>query len=78
MTERTPWTGSLAGVNSLGLGGANAHIILKRNQKNKVNGGAPADIIPRLIIASGRTEEAVDVILADVSGLAFAESCSNE
>jgi hypothetical protein len=33
----------------------------------KVNGGAPSDCIPRLVVASGRTEEAVDVILKDVS-----------
>jgi fatty acid synthase len=77
VTERTPWTGTLAGVNSLGLGGANAHIILQRNQKIKVNGGAPADLIPRLVIASGRTEEAVDVILTDVSRLATTVSCTS-
>lgn len=67
VTERVPWTGNLASVSSLGLGGANAHIILQRNQKKKVKGGAPVDSIPRLIVVSGRTEEAVDVILKDVS-----------
>lgn len=67
MTEKVPWTGNLAGVSSLGVGGANGHIILQRNQKNKVNCGAPTDSIPRLVVASGRTEEAVDVILKDVN-----------
>ena len=68
VTEKHPWNGSLAGVNSFGFGGANAHILLQRNEKEKVNGGAPLDLIPRLVVASGRTEEAVDIILKDVSG----------
>jgi fatty acid synthase len=63
----TPWTGSLAGVSSLGFGGANTHIILQQNKKKKINSGAPTDSIPRLVVASGRTEEAVDVILKDVN-----------
>ena len=67
MTEKHPWNGCLACVNSFGFGGANAHILLQRNEKEKVNGGAPVDPIPRLIVASGRTEVAVDVILKDVS-----------
>jgi fatty acid synthase len=67
VTERVPWTGNLAGVSSLGLGGANTHIILRRNQKERVSGAAPADSVPRLVVASGRTEEAVDVLLKDVS-----------
>ena len=68
VTEKHPWNGSLAGVSSFGFGGANAHILLQRNEKEKVNGGAPVDPIPRLVVASGRTEEAVDIILKDVSG----------
>jgi fatty acid synthase len=67
VAEKHPWNGCLAGVNSFGFGGANAHVLLQRNQKEKVNGGAPVDSIPRLVVASGRTEEAVDVILKDVS-----------
>ena len=67
MAEKHPWNGCFAGVNSFGFGGANAHILLQRNEKDKVNGGAPVDAIPRLVVASGRTEEAVDVILKDVS-----------
>ena len=67
VTEKHPWNGCLAGVNSFGFGGTNAHILLQRNEKEKVNGGAPVDPIPRLVVASGRTEEAVDVMLKDVS-----------
>ena len=67
VTEKHPWNGCLAGVNSFGFGGTNAHILLQRNEKEKVNSGAPVDPIPRLVVASGRTEEAVDIILKDVS-----------
>jgi fatty acid synthase len=66
VTEKHPWNGCLAGVNSFGFGGANAHILLQRNEKEKVNFGVPADHNPRLVVASGRTQEAVDVILNDV------------
>jgi fatty acid synthase len=66
VTENLPWNGSLVGVNSFGFGGSNAHVLLQWNKKEKVNGGAPTDLIPRLVVASGRTEEAVDVILKDV------------
>jgi acyl transferase domain-containing protein len=67
VTEEHPWKGRLASVNAFGFGGANAHVLLQINEKEKVNGGAPVDPIPRLIVASGRTKEAVDVILKDVS-----------
>jgi fatty acid synthase len=67
VTEKHPWNGCLAGISAFGLGGANAHVLLHRNKKEKVNSGAPIDPIPRLVVASGHTEEAVDVILKDVS-----------
>ncbi|CAD6237321.1 GSCOCG00002249001-RA-CDS, partial [Cotesia congregata] len=67
ITEPTPWEGGYAGVNSFGFGGANAHILLKSNPIEKVNGGAPNDDLPRLVVVSGRTEEAVEVLLNDVS-----------
>jgi fatty acid synthase len=67
VTEKHPWNGCLAGISAFGFGGANAHILLQRNEKEKVNGGAPVDSIPRLVVVSGRTDEAVDVILKDVS-----------
>lgn len=67
VTEKTPWDGGMVGINSFGFGGANCHVLLKWNEKQKVNGGAPLDDIPRIVPASGRTEEAVDTILTDVS-----------
>lgn len=53
-------------VNSFGFGGANAHIILEsargpvREQRTTVADGA----LPRLVLASGRTEQAVAELLA--------------
>lgn len=67
VAEKLPWDGGLAGINSFGFGGANCHVLLKWNEKIKINGGAPEDSIPRLVTVSGRTEEAVKVILDDVS-----------
>lgn len=29
VTEKTPWTGGLIGVNSFGFGGSNAHVVLR-------------------------------------------------
>ncbi|XP_054009830.1 fatty acid synthase-like [Hylaeus anthracinus] len=63
VTEKMPWKGGYVGINSFGFGGANAHILLKTNPKEKVNKGAPTDDLPRLVVASGRSEEAVDKLL---------------
>ncbi|XP_051160333.1 fatty acid synthase-like [Leptopilina boulardi] len=63
VTELTPWTGDYAVVNSLAFTGASANIILKDFKKEKKNKGEPKDNLPRLVICSGCTEEAVDFIL---------------
>lgn len=67
ISEKTPWNGGLVGINSFGFGGANCHVLLSHNEKNKINNGLPEDDLPRLVVASGRTEEAVTVIINDVS-----------
>ncbi|XP_051174729.1 fatty acid synthase-like [Leptopilina boulardi] len=66
VTELTPWTGDYAVVNSLSLSGTSANIILKDFKKDKKNGGKPDDSLPRLVMCSGCTEEAVDYILSDL------------
>ncbi|KAK0176607.1 hypothetical protein PV328_000726 [Microctonus aethiopoides] len=66
VTEPTPWAGGHIAISSFGFGGANAHILLKSNPKKKINGGAPEDDLPRLVVISGRTEEAVENIFRDI------------
>ncbi|XP_023313671.1 fatty acid synthase-like [Trichogramma pretiosum] len=66
IAEPTRWKARYAGISAFGFGGANAHVLLKSNPKLKVNRGAPRDDLPRLVAITGRTEEAVDVILKDL------------
>ncbi|CAK1541813.1 unnamed protein product [Leptosia nina] len=66
ITEKTPWNKGMAGINSFGFGGANAHILLKNIARAKVNDGLPNDDLPRLVCTSGRTESAVAKILDDL------------
>ncbi|XP_049533141.1 fatty acid synthase-like isoform X3 [Anopheles darlingi] len=67
----TPLTGPLVAVNSFGFGGANAHALLHNNIKQKLNDGCPSDNLPRLIVWSGRTAEAVNVFIKDLVGQRF-------
>lgn len=66
VTEVTPWNGKFMALNNFGFGGANSHALLEVNPKTKLRDGKPSDNLPRLIVASGRTVEAVDVILKHV------------
>jgi fatty acid synthase, animal type len=61
--QNMPWNGGIIGINSFGFGGANAHIILKSNPKPKSI--CPRGELPSLVVCSGRTEEAVEMILSD-------------
>lgn len=58
--------GDLIGVNGFGFGGANAHCLLKGNGKQKINFGIPEDKLPRLVLWSGRTTEAVNNIFEQI------------
>ncbi|XP_029670079.1 fatty acid synthase-like [Formica exsecta] len=62
----TPWNPGFVGINSFGIGGANCHILLQSNLKQKINGGAPNDDIPRLVVVSGRTEQAIESLLNEI------------
>ncbi|KAM3963796.1 fatty acid synthase-like [Aphomia sociella] len=66
ITEKQPWNRGMSGISSFGFGGANAHVLLKNTARDKVNNGIPADDLPRLVCASGRTESAVARILDDL------------
>ncbi|XP_062548542.1 fatty acid synthase-like [Armigeres subalbatus] len=67
VSDAIPLPGPLVGINSFGFGGANAHALLCRNLKEKVNGGIPEDDLPRLVIWSGRTRESIDCMLQDIA-----------
>jgi len=66
VTNPTPWTSGFMGINSFGFGGANCHVLLRCNSKEKINNGAPNDNLPRLVVLSGRTKQAVESFLTDV------------
>ncbi|XP_012058645.1 PREDICTED: fatty acid synthase-like, partial [Atta cephalotes] len=55
------------GINNFGFGGSNAHVLLKWNDKLKINNGTPNDDLPRLVVLSGRTEESVKLFLNDIA-----------
>lgn len=69
--EKANFVGDYIAMNSFGLGGANAHILFKKNMKEKVNHGIPLDNLPRLVLWSGRTETAVNAIFDDLENRAL-------
>ena len=63
VTEPTPWQGGYICVNSFGIGGTNAHLLLKSPEIK--NAGHDAATATRLVTCSGRTEDAVDAMLSE-------------
>lgn len=66
VTETEDLKGQLVAINSFGILGANAHLLLKGNEKNEINCGVPSDDLPRLVLWAGRTAEAVNSIFDDI------------
>ncbi|KAG7205432.1 hypothetical protein KM043_007425 [Ampulex compressa] len=58
----TPFKGGIMAINSFGFGGANAHIVLRSNPKPKLSPILDTEV-PKLVMVSGRTEEAVRTLL---------------
>ncbi|KAK9406948.1 fatty acid synthase [Crotalus adamanteus] len=61
VTKPTPIKGHLAGINSFGFGGSNAHVILRANRNKSLPPEAPN--LPRLLQFCGRTQEAVETLM---------------
>lgn len=61
VAKNTPWSGGLIGVNSFGFGGANAHVIVKSNPKEKIS--CKGSDKPRLFVYGGRTHEGAEDML---------------
>ncbi|XP_066991032.2 fatty acid synthase [Anabrus simplex] len=67
VTVREPWSGQYVGINSFGMGGANAHLILRRPViPHRKQQAADQQCLPQLVCMSGRTEEAVDTLIHEV------------
>ncbi|KAL7023366.1 hypothetical protein ACKWTF_012570 [Chironomus riparius] len=67
LTEVEDLHGEYIAMNSFGLGGGNAHSLFKGNNKVKVNFGIPDDDLGRMVLWSGRTEAAINVIFDDIT-----------
>nr|UEN71130.1 fatty acid synthase 2 [Glyphodes pyloalis] len=61
--RNTPWEGGLIAINSFGFGGANAHVILESERGRTAAARPSAYSVPRVLGASGRSEEAVRRLL---------------
>jgi len=60
VVANTSFDGEIIGINSFGVGGVNAHVLLKPNLKDATDSlYLIADPIPRLVNVCGRTEEAI-------------------
>ncbi|KAL4702305.1 hypothetical protein ACJJTC_018435, partial [Scirpophaga incertulas] len=62
--QNMPWDGGLIAINSFGFGGANAHVIMEVERGARPLPVAPVEQgeaggVPRLVLCSGRGEEAV-------------------
>ena len=67
VTDLVPWEGEYSHIHNISMYGVTSDIILKTPKKEKKDDGEAEDNLPRLIIASGRTDEAVAEILNYVS-----------
>lgn len=63
MTKNTPFKLGYVALSSLGYGGANAHVVVKPTNLEQTNCKTLPNYKNRLVLASGRTPEAVSHFL---------------
>lgn len=61
----------VSAVNCFGFGGANGHLLLKWNKKEKANNVEYSDDLPLLICVSSRTEEGLRLLIQDIESHKF-------
>ncbi|KAF7488070.1 Fatty acid synthase [Sarcoptes scabiei] len=63
VTKNTRFENGIVGVNSFGVGGVNAHVLLKSNEKELTPESYEiCKPIPRLVTVAGRTEEGINMM----------------
>lgn len=67
MNKNMEFDGGYVALNSFGFGGVNVHVLLKPNPKSKTT--PILNNTTRLVVVSGRTEEAVNNMLKHVHRL---------
>lgn len=65
VNKNTPFEGGIVSVCAYGIGGANAHVVIRSNAISKVKKQTPVPArgVPCIITVSGRTKEAVEIFL---------------
>jgi len=64
--ERTPWEGGYVGINGFGIGGSNAHLLLRSAHSDETTRTTHvAATATRLVTCAARTKDGVETTLAE-------------
>ena len=69
MCERTPWEGGYVGINSLGVGGSNAHLLLRSADSDETTRTTHVHVAAtetRLVTCAARTKDGVETTLTEM------------
>jgi len=62
--ERTPWEGGYVGLNAFGIGGSNAHLLLRSTDSDETTHVAAT--ATRLVTCAARTKDGVETTLTEM------------
>jgi len=66
--ERTPWEGGYVGINGFGIGGSNAHLLLRSARSDETTRTTHvAATAARLVTCAARTKDGVETTLTEMS-----------